>query len=142
MPENSTSTQMRIVSIREVSFMMSSGKMPDDVTSESIQLGFSNQIQLDIENDKIALIFGVRYELKGEVILDCTYRFEFEVKSLAKFVTINEDNSATISSIMPHLISVTTGTMRGILVMKTAGTNFSKYPLPMIDPEQLTVNLA
>ncbi len=133
---------MRIVSIREVSFMMSSGKMPDDVTSESIQLGFSNQIQLDIENDKIALIFGVRYELKGEVILDCTYRFEFEVKSLAKFVTINEDNSATISSIMPHLISVTTGTMRGILVMKTAGTNFSKYPLPMIDPEQLTVNLA
>ena len=122
--------------------MMSSGKMPDDVTSESIQLGFSNQIQLDIENDKIALIFGVRYELKGEVILDCTYRFEFEVKSLAKFVTINEDNSATISSIMPHLISVTTGTMRGILVMKTAGTNFSKYPLPMIDPEQLTVNLA
>lgn len=71
--------------------MMSPSKMPDDVTPESIQLGFSSQIQPDIADDRLALIFGIRYELKGEVILDCIYRFEFEVKSLKQFISINEE---------------------------------------------------
>lgn len=142
MSENNINIQIRIASISEVSFMMSPSKMPDDVTPESIQLGFSSQIQPDIADDRLVLIFGIRYELKGEVILDCIYRFEFEVKSLKQFISINEDGSITVSSIMPHLISVAAGTMRGILVVKTAGTNFSKFPLPMIDPEQLTANLS
>lgn len=43
---------------------------------------------------------------------------------------------------MPHLLNVAVGTMRGILVVKTAGTNFSKYPLPMIDVNQLNSNLS
>ena len=43
---------------------------------------------------------------------------------------------------MPHFLSVAAGTMRGILVVKTAGTNLSKYPLPMIDGNQLSVSLS
>lgn len=121
--------------------MMSPGKITDDIKSESIQLGFSNKIQPDVKNNKIVLIFGTRYEVGGEVSLESIYRFEFEVKDLAQYIT-SHGNTVTITHIMPHLISVAVGTMRGILVVKTAGTNFSKFPLPMIDPIQLSANLS
>ena len=142
MVDNNVNIQMRLTSISEESFMMSPGKIADDANSEAIQLGFSNQIQPDVENNKMTLIFGTKYELEGEVILESVYRFEFEVKDLARFINTDDNNNITISHIMPHLISVAIGTMRGILVVKTAGTNLSKFPLPMINPNQLSANLS
>lgn len=142
MAENNINIQMRLTSVSEVSFMMSPSRFANDVSPESIQLGFSNQIQPDVDNDKIALLFGTRYELNGEIVLECVYRFEFEVINLAQFIKVHNNNSITVTHIMPHLLSVAIGTMRGILVVKTAGTNFSKFPLPMIDPNQLNANLS
>lgn len=142
MAENNTNIQMRLTSVSEVSFMMSSAMVAHDVAPESIQLGFSSQIQPDADNDKIALIFGTRYELKGDVVLECIYRFEFEIINLAQFITVHGENSLTLTHIMPHFLSVAIGTMRGILVVKTAGTNFSKFPLPMVDPKQLNAKLS
>lgn len=142
MAENNVNIQMRLVSVNEVSFMMAPAIITDDVKPESIQLGFSNQVRPDIEHDRIAVVFGIRYELNGDRALECVYRFEFEVKELAQFVKIHDDNHVTITHIMPHLLSVAVGTMRGILVAKTAGTNLSKFPLPMIDPNRLMMFLS
>lgn len=133
---------MRLVSVGEVSFMMSPGKVGDDVSPDSMKIGFSTQIQPDVPNDIFVLLFGTRYELNGEVVLESIYRFVFEVKNLAQFVVFNDNQSITVNHIMPHVLSVAVGTMRGILVVKTAGTNFSSYPLPMIDVNQLNANLS
>ena len=133
--------QMRLLSLKEVSFMMSPGKMPDDANPESVKLGFSNQTHPDVKKDVINLVFGVKYELAGDTILESIYSFMFEIKGLDRFVIINGANM-TIAHIMPHLLSVACGTMRGILVVKTAGTSFSKFPLPMIDPNQLSACLS
>ena len=40
-----------------------------------------------------------------------------------------------IKELMPHFINVAIGTMRGIIVAKTAGTSLAKYPLPMLDAQ-------
>lgn len=133
---------MRLISVNEVSFMMLPGKITEEVLPENIKLGFSSQIQPEVENNKIALVFGVKYELEEDELLECVYRFEFEVRDLAQFITIEDNDNITITYIMPHFVSVAIGTMRGILVVKTAGTNLSKYPLPIIDPMQLTQNLS
>ena len=122
--------------------MMLPGKITEEVLPENIKLGFSSQIQPEVENNKIALVFGVKYELEEDELLECVYRFEFEVRDLAQFITIEDNDNITITYIMPHFVSVAIGTMRGILVVKTAGTNLSKYPLPIIDPMQLTQNLS
>lgn len=133
---------MRLVSVNEVSFMMSPGKLGDDVRPDDVQIGFSSQIQPDIESDMFTLVFGVRYETAGETVLESLYRFVFEVKELKQFIVFNDDESITVDHIMPHFLSVAVGTMRGILVVKTAGTNFARYPLPMIDIDQLNTNLS
>ena len=142
MAEDNINIQMRLVSVGEVSFMMSPGKVGDDVSPDSMKIGFSTQIQPDVQNDIFVLLFGTRYELNGEVVLESIYKFVFEVKNLAQFVVFNDNQSITVNHIMPHFLSVAVGTMRGILVVKTAGTNFSNYPLPMIDANQLNSNLS
>lgn len=142
MAEDNINIQMRLVSVGEVSFMMSPGKFGDDVSPDSMKIGFSTQIQPDVQNDIFVLLFGTRYELNGEVVLESIYKFVFEVKNLAQFVVFNDNQSITVNHIMPHFLSVAVGTMRGILVVKTAGTNFSNYPLPMIDVNQLNANLS
>ena len=141
MAENNDNIQMKLTSVNEVSFMMSPGKVGDNVNPDAIQIGFSTQIQPDVENNIFNMIFGTRYELDGDVVLERIYKFEFEVKDLRQFIVTNNQN-ITVKHIMPHLLNVAVGTMRGILVVKTAGTNFSKYPLPMIDVNQLNSNLS
>lgn len=142
MAEENINIQMRLVSVGEVSFMMSPGKVGDDVSPDSMKIGFSTQIQPNVQNDIFVLLFGTRYELNGEVVLESIYKFVFKVKNLAQFVVFNDNQSITVNHIMPHFLSVAVGTMRGILVVKTAGTNFSNYPLPMIDVNQLNSNLS
>jgi hypothetical protein len=134
--------QMRIVSINEDSFEMYPGKMDDDSQSEEIQIGFSTRIQTEETNDLFTLHFGTRYMLGNELILESVYRFVFEVKNLKNFITYKDDQTITINGLMPHLLNVAVGTMRGILVVKTAGTSLSKFPLPIIDANKLSISLS
>lgn len=142
MAENNVNIQMRLSSVREVSFMMSPANVGDNINPEDIQMGFSSQIQPDVKTDSFTLNFGVRYELADEVVLESVYCFVFEVLNLKQFVVFNADNNITVTHLMPHFLSVALGTMRGILVVKTAGTVLAKYPLPMIDVNVLNSNLS
>ena len=60
---------MRLATVSEVSFMMSPGKVGDNVNPDAIQIGFSTQIQPDVKNNIFNLFFGTRYELDGDVVL-------------------------------------------------------------------------
>ena len=134
--------QMKLLSVDEVRFMMTSDAIKENTDPDSIQIGFSNGVEPNIENDKFFMIFGIRYVINDSVILESVYRFSFAVVNLAQFITINEDKSITITHLMPHFLSVAVGTMRGILVVKTAGTAFARYPLPIIDVNKLNENLS
>ena len=83
------------------------------------------------------------YQKNHKILLsNSRYKFVFEVKNLSQFIVFKDNQVIKVNHIMPHFLNVAVGTMRGILVVKTAGTNFSKYPLPMIDVNQLNANLS
>ncbi|MCH5328867.1 MAG: hypothetical protein J1E02_07580 [Coprobacter sp.] len=143
MKQENTDIQMRLAAVTEVKFMMLPDKVSDNTDINDIQLGFANHsIEPDVDNDTIDLLFGVGFVYKEEVVLETVYRFSFSVKNLAQFITFNENNSISISHLMPYFLSVAVGTIRGILVVKTAGSVFSKMLLPMIDPYQLSDQLS
>jgi len=142
MAKQITNIQMRLLSVNEVRFMMSPDRISDNLDPSELQMCFSNQIEPDVKNDTISIVFGIRYLLKDDVVLESIYRYSFSVIDLAKYIKVNGDNTLTISHIMPHFLSVAVGTMRGILIVKTAGTNFSKYPLPIIDINALNDSLS
>lgn len=142
MKDSKINIRMKLASVEEISFMMSRNRLSEDSDAQGIQVGFANQICPDVDNDKISLVFSVRYESGGETVLESIYEFSFEVENLGQFVTLHNDQSITITHLMPHFLNVAVGTMRGILVAKTAGTAISKYPLPIIDINQLQDILA
>lgn len=142
MAKQITNIQMRLLSVNEVRFMMSPDRISDNLDPSELQMCFSNQIEPDVNNDTISIVFGIRYLLKDDIVLESIYRYSFSVIDLAKYIKVNGDNTLTISHIMPHFLSVAVGTMRGILIVKTAGTNFSKYPLPIIDINALNDSLS
>ena len=133
---------MKLLSVDEVRFMMVSDGINETTDPEAIRIGFSTGIEPDLENDKFSLVFGIQYVINESVILESVYRFTFAVVNLAQYIVFNGDKSITITHLMPHFLSVAVGTMRGILVVKTAGTAFARYPLPIIDVNQLNENLA
>ena len=142
MAEEKYNVRMRLVSVSEVSFMMSPGRVGENANPEAIQIGFTSQIIPEVDNEMFGLVFGIRYEFESEVVLESLYKFVFEVKDLKNFIVFNDDGSITVNHLMPHFLSVAVGTLRGILVVKTAGTVFSKFPLPMIDVNILNYNLS
>jgi hypothetical protein len=142
MAEENTVIQMKLLSVGEVRFMMSPEMVKDNTNPEAIKIGFSNRVEPNLADGQISIVFGVRYVFGEDVILESIYRFTFAVVDVNRFVAINKDGSITIMHLMPHFISVAVGTMRGILVVKTAGTSLSQYPLPMIDVNQLSENLS
>ena len=142
MAEENVNIQIGLVSVSEMSFMLSPGKVGDNIHPDAMRVGFSAQIRPDIKNNLFTLIFGIRYELDGEAVLESLYNFVFKVQHLKQYIIFNGDHSVTVNHIMPHFLNVAVGTMRGILLVKTAGTIFSKYPLPMIDINQLNANLS
>ena len=102
MAEENVNIKMRLASVSEVSFMMSPGKVGDNVNPDAIQIGFSTQIQPDVENNIFSLVFGTRYELEGDVVLECLYKFVFEVKNLSQFIVFKDNQVIKVNHIMPH----------------------------------------
>ena len=142
MSEEKTKIKMKLLSVDEVRFMMSSDMIDENTNSESIQIGFSNSVEPDVENETFSMVFGVRYVVKENVCLESVYRFTFSVVNLAQYISFNKDKSITIKDLMPHFLSVAVGTMRGILVVKTAGTSLARFPLPIININLLKDNLS
>lgn len=139
MEENKT-IQMRLESVTEVSFSMSPAKF-DENNVQDMQLGFSSAVAIDIEQNSLKLTFGVMYSQHNATIVECVYDFVFSVVDLHLYIEHESGGSIVIKDIMPHFLSVAVGTMRGILVVKSAGTAISKFPIPMVDVNQLNTLL-
>ena len=133
MANDNVQIQMKLESVTEKSFSMTPDKIQDNMDPKELRIGFNEQIEPDVEKNLVNLVFGTRYVIHEDIVLESIYSFVFSVLNLKQFVTFNEGGSITVKDIMPHLLSVAVGTMRGILVVKTAGTSLSQFPLPIID---------
>lgn len=130
--------EFRLISISEVRSMIATADKFSAISSGSeVQITFGNQVYPEVKDNRISLVFSTKYVFKESVLLDVAYRFTFGVKNLDKFVILNFDGTATINTIMPILLNVALGAMRGIVAVKSAGTVLEKYPVPVIDEKAL-----
>lgn len=138
MEQKEIKVQFRLISISEVKSMIATADKLSSLSSASeVQISFTNQVYPEVKDNKISLVFGAKYTFKESVLMDIAYRFSFAVKDLDKYVTLNLDGSASITTIMPILINIAMGGMRGIVAVKSAGTVLEKYPVPVIDERSL-----
>ena len=142
MKNDQLNIQMRLANISEVSFSMFPEKYNAQSGTSNLQIGFSCEIDPLMDSEEISFVFGTQLVQDSQILLESKYRFVFDVLDLKSYINIDENNHIQIKHLMPHFMSVAVGTMRGIIVVKTAGTVLSAFPIPMVNIETLLNGLS
>ena len=143
MENNVQQVQIGLSAVNEKTFRYHPEKLSDNFDPKLIKMSFTNGINgLNVEKNMISIVFGAKYSYENQDILECVYSFDFGVKDLKRFVTVNPNKSVKIDVIMPHLINTAIGTLRGIILVNTEGSPLRNYPLPMINAEQMLKGMA
>jgi hypothetical protein len=131
--------EIKLLNIKESHVFIDSDVLtsPDFKIEETkIEIGFKSDFKAD--NNIFILHLSVIYKISDTKIVEITTASTFNVKALKKVISIEEDNKfQDKSGLVPTLLGIAIGTMRGILFAKTVGTKLSEYPLPLINPTDL-----
>ena len=135
---------LKIKQFRELEFFTK--EIPEDlqVMLDKTQISVNLNVDFYITNDKkiLSVLSQITYKYThgniAEKLLYLDSAMDFTSDNFEDFVTMNRDGSFKFNDIMlVNLISITFGTIRGILIEKNKGLYLSKYILPPVDPNQI-----
>lgn len=127
---------MKLIRIENSKFSLAVPEEP--VASDDIRVGFMPRLSAETDNGRLYFTLGVRYLFKEVVMLECVVLFVFGFEDLANVVALNEDNKLIIKgNILPSVVNIAIGTIRGVMAAKTEGTPLAEYPLPIMDARNI-----
>ena len=144
--ENITSNieiQLRLIKVQETGFFMDTAKLSSITNTDpelfNIEIGL--QVLPDLTKDVLDLQLIVRYLLREDsenikVVELQTSNF-FKIFNLSNVLSITDKELTDKNNVIPTLVGIALGTLRGILVVKTVGTILSEYPIPIVNPTDL-----
>lgn len=129
---------MRLLSASEDRFMVNAVDIPEKIDENYLNITLGHRPIPKTGKDEMDVAISIKYSYDNAVLLDCQYTFHFHVENLKDFIVEDTKDSVTIRSLMPHLVNIAVGTMRGLIMAKTAGTKLSRYPLPIVNAMSIT----
>lgn len=97
-------------------------------------------------DDSVALRIGVRYTaMRGAVmrpLLTYFIRVEFAVNDISHHTLMTDNAVYLATGMLPVMLGVSIGALRGMLAIRTAGTFLASHPLPMLSVPDLLRHLA
>lgn len=122
-------------SIDELSFeQLWSDELSQSIDKERLQVKFFTQTFINNVENCIKIKGGISYFIDEKQLFRLETLFRFEVDDLAEAVTVDEEKSQINfrTDMAITMVSSVIGAMRGMLFVKTLGTELSNYPLPLI----------
>lgn len=132
--------QLRLLKVQETGFFMDSVLISSITENKPdlFNIEFGLNIVPDVNKNTLNLHLIVRYLLSdGTKVIELTTSNNFEILHLQDLMSINDSDITDNNGIIPTILGVALGTLRGILVVKTAGTLLSDFPLPIVNPTEL-----
>lgn len=141
--EDKKEIKIKISSIQELEYAYK--EIPDDI--EKIEFGKNLFFALNFlydprpEENTFRLKTHIKYSLEGqeEPVLTFLNEIIFDVVGMEEVVK-QKDGSGEMeinNNFLIPLISVAIGTSRGMLVSKTIGKKISRFPVPMLNPQEV-----
>jgi hypothetical protein len=135
---------LKIKGFRELEFFTKEIPVDLQVLLDKISININLNVDFFITEDKktLSVLSQITYkypdENKIEKLLYLDSSLDFTSDNFEDFVSMNRDGSFKFNDLMlVNLISITFGTIRGILIEKNKGLYLSKYILPPVDPNQI-----
>ena len=123
------SIQLSLEHIEELDFTCPAAKKSINIGKEIIPVKFVVNIYPDVKRDYFKLITGVRYIRRrnfiGQELL--FYRIAVVYKVDTRLLAL--------------LLSISIGSMRGMLALRTQNTVFKNYPLPLINVSEILTSM-
>lgn len=144
--ENITSSmeiQLRLIKVQETGFFMDTAKLSSITNTDpelfNIEIGL--QVLPDLTKDLLDLQLIVRYLLhedsKNVKVVELQTSNIFKIFNLSNVLSITDKELTDKNNVIPTLVGIALGTLRGILVVKAAGTILNEYPIPIVNPTDL-----
>lgn len=142
-----TEIQLRLLKVQETGYLINSGVLDtiSKIDASKIAIEFGVRLDFKKERDQLVLHLSIKYaypiENKMKSVVELTTANHFEIKGLKEIIEVKEDEFKDSKGILPTLLGVAIGTIRGILVVKTSGTILTDFPLPIMNPTELCLNI-
>ena len=134
------SIQLSLEHIEELDFTCPAAKKSINIGKEIIPVKFVVNIYPDVKRDYFKLITGVRYirhrNFIGQELLFYRIAVVYKIEKLGDFVKL-ENSQVTVEL----LLSISIGSMRGMLALRTQNTVFKNYPLPLINVSEILTSM-
>ena len=141
--QSKTEIQLRLLKVQETGFFMDSVLLStiEENKPDLFNIEFGLQVEPKVSQNILNLHLIVRYILtansQSEKVVELQTSNSFEIIDLEKLMSISDSEITDNNSIIPTILGVALGTLRGILVVKTAGTILADFPLPIVNPTEL-----
>ena len=141
MTEQQRRINVKLLSINELAFSINTSALKDEDKDVSFNIGFKLEpTQGDETIDLFLRVIMLSPSLEPILSMESSHRFY--VEGLTSLTSKNKDNKTETEGILPQLLNIAVGTVRGIIMAKTAGTTLSKFPLPLVDIDELIASAA
>ena len=135
--------QLRLIKVQETGFFMDTSKLSSITSSDpelfNIEIGL--QVLPYLTEDMLDLQLTVRYlmreDSKSIKVVELQTSNQFKIYNLSNVISITDKELTDKNNVIPTLVGIALGTLRGILVVKTAGTIMNEYPIPIVNPTDL-----
>lgn len=132
-------TQISLNSIKEVAYTCE--EIPREIVSEklSCRLGFTINPQTQGSTFNIVMRVEFLYGETKTEIMSYKARIIFDVIGIEAVRKVNNDTIEFRPDFLESILSITIGTLRGMVAVKTAGTILSGFPIPLVEVREYAV---
>ncbi|MFW5879346.1 MAG: hypothetical protein ACOCUV_00835 [bacterium] len=141
--KNTENVSMQLTEIKEVECTIKALPVHSDniVFGKDLVLGLGVKFKTELENEILRIRFLVKYVMNStnENLVKLEAELVFKIKNMNSVVKAdNETNKINFQdSFLKALIVESIGTTRGILFSKTKGTDLEKFPLPLLNAQDI-----
>ena len=140
--DQSLGIELQVVQIQEMNFALDESlwTLKDiDRDDLDVQMGIKFQPIMRENHMSISVKVYYRYKIDGEMkpIMSIEIATLFLIVDMDKHIENKETQFNDKSNIIPSLLNVAIGATRGFLAAKVSGTILSKYPLPLMDVNEV-----
>lgn len=131
-----------IKSLEEQKFELSSS-IPESLDGDKLEVRYLIETKILRSQEKVKVTTGVKYSMEDQSLCELIVSAVFGVEPFSDIIVI-DDKKKTVSftkEVIPTLLNITFGTLRGALFEKTKDSPLVVFPLPPISmPELVEMN--
>jgi len=134
----SKNIQMKLLSVEEKRFKSDLDEALADVINDSnLKFNIGYSLLPNQNNNSIVVEIAAKFLFNERELLYLVASLTFGFPAFDEIFEIKDSKILEKATIIPTLMNVAIGTLRGMVASKTSGTFLRNFPLPLIDPNSL-----